>query len=104
MRDDLADEVVHISDLECVVSCRDIARAESILAGGSSGAVVCALRKMTKNVPSGSNCVVIFSDRGERYLDTIYNDEWAAENFGDITHLWKQRSDSGMHHADPVTS
>jgi cysteine synthase A len=32
---------------------------------------------------------VIFPDRGERYLDTIYSDEWVAEHFGDVAHLWE---------------
>jgi cysteine synthase A len=35
--------------------------------------------------------VVIFHDRGERYLDTIYSDEWVAEHFGDIAHLWERQ-------------
>ena len=34
---DLADQCVHVSDLECVIGCRRLVRHESILAGGSSG-------------------------------------------------------------------
>jgi cysteine synthase A len=42
-----------------------------------------AVDRMKQYIPSGATCVVIFPDRGERYLDTIYSDEWVAEHFGD---------------------
>jgi len=86
---DLADECVHVTDLDCVVGCRRLARAEAILAGGSSGAVAMAMDKMRDVIPAGATCVLIFPDRGERYLDTIYSDEWVFEHFGDVTNLWR---------------
>jgi hypothetical protein len=43
-----------------------------------------ALDKMKERLPSGSCCVLLFPDRGERYLDTIYSDEWVTQHFGDI--------------------
>ncbi|MFC8361400.1 2,3-diaminopropionate biosynthesis protein SbnA [Streptomyces griseorubiginosus] len=84
-----ADDVVHISDLECVAACRRLVAREAILAGGSSGATVAALRKYADRIPDGSNCVLIFPDGGDRYLDTIYCDEWVRRNFGEVSHLWK---------------
>lgn len=84
-----ADEVVHISDLECVVACRRLIAREAVLAGGSSGATVAALWKIRHRIPPGSNCVLLFPDGGDRYLDTIYSDSWVRENFGDVSHLWK---------------
>ncbi|MEV6163994.1 2,3-diaminopropionate biosynthesis protein SbnA [Streptomyces sp. NPDC052052] len=84
-----ADEVVHISDLECVVACRRLIGREAVLAGGSSGAAVAALWKFRHHVPDGSNCVLMFPDGGDRYLDTIYSDSWVREHFGDVSHLWK---------------
>ncbi|MFF4378281.1 2,3-diaminopropionate biosynthesis protein SbnA [Kitasatospora sp. NPDC001547] len=89
---DLADEVVHVDDLDCLVGCRALARREAILAGGSSGAVLSALDRIRPRVPAGSVCAVVLPDRGERYLDTIYNDDWAAEHFGDAADLWKDPS------------
>ncbi len=86
----LADEVIHVGDLECLVGCRRLAGREAILAGGSSGAVVSALDSIRSRVPAGAVCAVILPDRGERYLDTIYNDDWAAEHFGAASHLWKE--------------
>src|SRR5205823_6447489 len=88
-RDKLADECVWVTDLDCVVGCRRLAQSEAILAGGSSGGVLMAVEQMKERIPRGATCVVIFHDRGERYLDTIYCDEWVAEHFGDIAHLWQ---------------
>ncbi|MCJ1678504.1 2,3-diaminopropionate biosynthesis protein SbnA [Streptomyces sp. APSN-46.1] len=83
------DEVVHVTDVECVAACRRLVGREAILAGGSSGAAVAALMKMRDRIPPGSNCAVIFPDGGDRYLDTIYSDDWVHRNFGEIAHLWK---------------
>ena len=30
----------------------------------------------------------VLPDRGERYLDTIYSDEWVMSHFGELEHLW----------------
>ncbi|WP_033439098.1 2,3-diaminopropionate biosynthesis protein SbnA [Saccharothrix sp. NRRL B-16314] len=89
-RDGLADAVSIVDDLECVVGCRKLAAREAILAGGSSGAVVAALAAMRERIPAGAACVLILADRGERYLDTIYDDDWVAEHFGDVAHLWEE--------------
>jgi len=85
----MADEVVHVTDLDCVVGCRRLTLREAILAGGSSGAVVAALEKLAPAIPEGSNCVLILADGGDRYLDTIYSDEWVNKHFGEVSHLWK---------------
>ncbi|MEU1513051.1 2,3-diaminopropionate biosynthesis protein SbnA [Streptomyces sp. NPDC005811] len=89
MDPDAADEIVHVTDLECVVACRRLVGREALLAGGSSGATLAALGKLRDRIPEGSNCVLIFPDGGDRYLDTIYSDVWVGRHFGEITHLWK---------------
>jgi len=85
----LADEVVRVSDLDCVVGCRRLARREAILAGGSSGAAVAALELLAGRIQPGSRCVMIFPDGGDRYLDTIYSDEWVHRHFGDVLDRWQ---------------
>lgn len=85
----LADVVIRVDDLETVVGCRRLATREAIVAGGSSGAVVSALATMRDRIPAGATCALVFPDRGERYLDTIYDDDWVAAHFGDVSHLWK---------------
>lgn len=91
---DLATTCIHVSDLDCVVGCRKMVRREAILAGGSSGAVLSAVERMSGDIPFGASCVIILPDRGERYLDTIYSDEWVMEHFGDIAHLWQNAEPS----------
>jgi cysteine synthase len=81
-------EFLHISDMECVIGCHQLALQESILAGGSSGAVIMAVDLVKEEISPDSNCVVILPDRGERYLDTIYPSSWVEEHFGDISPKW----------------
>jgi 2,3-diaminopropionate biosynthesis protein SbnA len=92
-RDDLADDFVHVTDLDCVVGCRRLVRQEGILAGASSGGALSAFMRVRETLPRGSNCVVIFPDRGERYMDTVYSDSWVAEHFGDVSHLWERAAE-----------
>lgn len=87
----LADRAVHVTDLDCVVACRRLVIREAILAGGSSGATMAALERLAADgaIPPGSSCVLIFPDGGDRYLRTIYSDEWVTSHFGEVSHLWK---------------
>jgi cysteine synthase A len=86
----LADECIHVSDLDCIVGCRRLVAREAILAGGSSGGVLAAVEKYKQRIPPGSVCVAILPDRGERYLDTLFCDQWVAEKFGAVDHLWRE--------------
>ncbi len=73
-------DVVHVSDEESVKGCHKLLDTEAILCGGSSGAVTAAVQKFAPHIPSGACVAMILCDRGERYLDTIYNEEWVKEN------------------------
>jgi 2,3-diaminopropionate biosynthesis protein SbnA len=92
-QDNLADQHVLVTDLDCIVGCRRLVRDEAVLAGGSSGAVIMAIDQMKSAIRSGANCVAILPDRGERYLDTIYSDQWVHEHFGEVSHLWEESSE-----------
>lgn len=87
-QDQLAEECLHVTDLESVIGCRRLAQQEAILAGGSSGAILMAVDRFKERLEPGAVCVVILPDRGERYLDTIYSDSWIEEHFGDVSYLW----------------
>lgn len=89
----LADECIHVTDLDCVVGCRRLAQREAVLAGGSSGGVLMAVEQVKYRLPQGTACVAIFPDRGERYLDTIYSDEWVSRHFGEVSHLWETKGE-----------
>ena len=90
-RSDMADNHIHVSDADCVIGCRRLVRKEGILAGGSSGAVIKAVEQARHMMRPGAVCVGILGDRGERYLDTIYSDEWVERHFGDISHHWDDK-------------
>ncbi|MEH6569916.1 MAG: 2,3-diaminopropionate biosynthesis protein SbnA [Halioglobus sp.] len=81
---------LQVSNAECIVGCRRLVQSEAILAGGSSGGVISAVERMSGEIPADSKVVVILPDRGERYLDTIYNDKWVQENIGDIADHWSK--------------
>ncbi len=85
----LVDECVHVSDLDCIAGCRKLVAREAILAGGSSGGVLAAVEKLEARIPDGAVCVAILPDRGERYLDTLFSDEWVRRHFGEVEHLWR---------------
>jgi cysteine synthase A len=72
------DEVVSVSDREAVAGCRSLAATEGILAGGSSGAVVAAIGRLRPALPADWQVLTVLPDRGDRYLDQIYDDEWVA--------------------------
>jgi N-(2-amino-2-carboxyethyl)-L-glutamate synthase len=90
---DLADKYLQMSDLDCIVGCRRLVREEALLVGGSSGAVLMAAERTAPDLPARSVCVLIFPDRGERYLDTIYSDIWVEAQFGDMSHLWQRNEE-----------
>lgn len=74
-------DMMHITDEECITGCLNLLEQEAILCGESSGAVLSAIEKYAPFIPKGANCVAILSDRGERYLDTVYNKAWIRKHF-----------------------
>lgn len=81
-RDDLADAVVQVSDIECVEGCRRLLHDEALFAGGSSGGILSAVLRSRDAIPPGATCVALLPDRGERYLDTVYCDTWVETHLG----------------------
>jgi 2,3-diaminopropionate biosynthesis protein SbnA len=73
-------DIIHVSDAECVQGCRKLLEQEAILSGGSSGGIFAAYQKYRHRLPQNSRSVLLFADRGERYLDTIYNPEWVKQH------------------------
>ncbi len=72
------DEVVAVDDLEAALSCRRLLATEGIFAGGSSGSVVAAITRKLPELRPGCRVVAILPDRGDRYLDLVYDDDWLA--------------------------
>lgn len=77
---DLVDEGIKVSDSEAFETCRYLARNFGILIGGSAGGVVYKALERAQSVGPETTIVVLVCDGGEKYLDTLFNDEWMATN------------------------
>jgi 2,3-diaminopropionate biosynthesis protein SbnA len=75
-------EVIHIHDYESAAACHELLRAEGIFAGGSSGSVISAIQKLLPRVREHATIVTLLPDRGDRYLDLVYNEEWVERAKG----------------------
>lgn len=72
----LLDDVVQVTDEECFVYTRRLARMEGIFVGGSCGGAVSAALKLARPLPADAFVVVFLPDTGMRYLSNVFNDEW----------------------------
>ncbi|HHJ10034.1 MAG TPA: PLP-dependent cysteine synthase family protein [Bacteroidetes bacterium] len=63
------DKIIEVTTEEAYQATRDLALQEGIVAGMSSGAALFGARKIAKELHEGK-IVVIFPDRGEKYLST----------------------------------
>jgi cysteine synthase A len=79
---DFVDDVVMVEERDAVRMCRHLA-TRGFLFGGSTGTVVVGARSWLDQHDPGRalTAVAIAPDLGERYLDTIYNDEWVQTVF-----------------------
>jgi cysteine synthase A len=70
------DEVIAVTDDDAAQTARYLALKEGILAGISSGAALWAAIKVAQRLGKDKKIVVIFPDRGDRYLSTgLFLDE-----------------------------
>jgi 2,3-diaminopropionate biosynthesis protein SbnA len=70
------DEVIYVDDYDSARGCRELLLGEGILAGGSSGAVIAAAQRIVPTLPRDARVVTVLPDRGERYMDLVYDDAW----------------------------
>ncbi|MEJ2865747.1 2,3-diaminopropionate biosynthesis protein SbnA [Actinomycetospora flava] len=70
------DRVEQVDDATAAEACRELLATEAIFAGGSTGAVVTAVRRVVRDVTPPARIVAIFPDRGDRYLDRVWDDAW----------------------------
>ncbi|MFF2089238.1 2,3-diaminopropionate biosynthesis protein SbnA [Paenibacillus sp. NPDC058174] len=73
---DEIDQVIHVDDRDSVSGCLMLMEREGIFAGGSSGSIIAALQRLLPTIPASSSVVTILPDRGERYLDSVYDEKW----------------------------
>lgn len=78
LKEAVTDEVMFITHQEIISGCRALHKENGILAGGSSGAVYQAIKKYMSagKLPPSSVVAMCCPDRGNAYIDTIYNNDW----------------------------
>ncbi|MEV0561453.1 pyridoxal-phosphate dependent enzyme [Dactylosporangium sp. NPDC050588] len=79
---DRVDRVQYVSEGDSVAACRWLVSEYGLLLGGSTGAVVAAIRADSSRFGPSDVVVGISADNGERYLDTVYNDDWVERHIG----------------------
>lgn len=65
---DLIDEVIMVHDDDAFAMCKQVARKQGLLIGGSSGANCHAACLIAERLGAGSRVVTIFPDSAERYV------------------------------------
>ncbi len=74
------DEVVQIDDAEAFAETRRLSRQLGISAGGSTGAISAALRRVAANLEANAVVVFFVCDGGIRYMSKIFCDQWMREH------------------------
>jgi cystathionine beta-synthase len=73
---DLIDEGVKVGDIEAFATARVVARKTGLLIGGSAGGVVYEALTRMAALPPETTMVALLNDGGEKYMDTVFNDDW----------------------------
>jgi len=81
---ELAHEVVHVAERDAIRECRRIARNTGLLVGASTGSVLAAISEREEDFRGHPRVAAISPDLGDRYLGTVYNDEWVTSRFGTV--------------------
>lgn len=80
---ELVDEILYVSEVETVKTCRQLAR-RGILVGGSTGTVLAGIAGLRDRISATDTVVTISPDLGSKYLDTIFDDDWVHKYFPSI--------------------
>ena len=76
----IIDDVVIVSELECIKECRSLLK-QGVFVGASSGGAFAAVKKYTSYIHNDDTVVAIFPDKGERYISTVFCDEWCEKTY-----------------------
>lgn len=60
--------------------CHALAKSEGLLLGASTGAIVAAGLHLAASLGPESRVLMVNPDRGDRYLETVYDAGWLAKN------------------------
>jgi cysteine synthase A len=96
------DEVHWLNDHEAFSATRTLAREQKLFCGNTSGSVYRVAAELAARAEPGRRIVGIFPDRGDRYTDTVYSDEyWDRHGVRDLPLAGRPRRVSA---GEPVRS
>ena len=78
--DQAMDHLILVGEADTVVMCRRLA-ARGLLLGASTGTVLAAVSSWADRIPVDACVVAISPDMGDRYLDSVYDDDWVEGHF-----------------------
>jgi len=83
LKDAKIDEVLTMDEVSTIKMCHELLKEHNLFVGGSSGSVFSAVKKyfFGKKFNKKPNVVLIFADMGDRYINTIYNEDWYNKFF-----------------------
>ncbi|MEH0974703.1 2,3-diaminopropionate biosynthesis protein SbnA [Micromonospora sp. CPCC 205546] len=76
----LIDRLLMVDEADAIRMCRSLAQ-RGLPVGGSTGSVLHSLRHLGDVLTPESVVVAVSPDMGDKYLDTIYSDDWVGERF-----------------------
>ncbi len=77
----LVDVAYTVSDQVAFSYCHQIAQCEGLLLGASTGAILAAGLAYAQAQPENSLKILMLNpDRGDRYLETVYDHTWLQNN------------------------
>lgn len=80
MHFDVLDDCLQVTDRDCFLYARRLARQEGIFSGGSAGAAVWGALQVAQGLTEEDVVVVLIPDTGRQYMGKIYDDEWMRDN------------------------
>lgn len=103
---DIIDKFTKVSDEDSAYMARDIAKAEGMFVGYTSGAVMQGIKQFSAEgeFSAESKVVAIFPDHGSRYMSKVFSDDWMiAQGFTNYPGLNIEQNQSNLKNA-PITN
>jgi cystathionine beta-synthase len=103
---DIIDKFTKVSDEDSAYMARDIAKAEGMFVGYTSGAVMQGIKQFSAEgeFSAESKVVAIFPDHGSRYMSKVFSDDWMiAQGFTNYPGLNIEQNQSNLKNV-PITN
>jgi len=91
------DRLVQIPESETIAACRELAQRYGSLCGASTGTVLSAVKRLANDFKADDTVVAISPDLGGAYVNTVFNDAWCDETYGNA---WRDMSNQATENVD----